>query len=113
MEEARLGGLGTLWAGGDQYRLGSSYGPYGATTQYFSGDLDEVAVYSRTLSAAEITDHYLRGALRLSFQVRSCDDATVRHRSLRRPWRSCHHDVLGVEQPGPGPALGHADRRAE
>jgi uncharacterized repeat protein (TIGR01451 family) len=74
-EEARLTGLGTLWVGGDQYRLGSSYGPYGATTQYFSGDLDEVAVYSRTLSAAEITDHYLRGALRLSFQVRSCDDA--------------------------------------
>ena len=75
VEQARLGGLGTLWAGGNQYRLGSSYGPYGSVTQYFTGDLDEVAVYSRTLSAAEITDHYLRGALRLSFQARSCADA--------------------------------------
>ncbi len=72
-EEGRLGNLGALWSGGDQYRLGSAYGVSGTT--YFSGDLDEVAVYSRTLSAAEVNDHYLRGALRLSFQVRSCDDA--------------------------------------
>jgi len=73
VEEARLSGIGTLWTGGDQYRFGSAYGVSG--TLYFSGDLDEVAVYSRTLSAAEIADHYLRGVLRLSFQVRSCDDA--------------------------------------
>ena len=72
VEERRLGGLGSLWAGGDQYRLGSAYGVSGTT--YLSGDLDEVAVYSRTLSAAEIADHYLRGVLRLNFQVRSCDD---------------------------------------
>ena len=72
--EDKLNGIGTLWQGGDWYRLGSTYGPTG-TSQYFSGRLDEVAVYSRTLSSGEINDHYLRGALRLSFQVRSCDDA--------------------------------------
>ncbi|MBN1888707.1 MAG: DUF11 domain-containing protein [Thermoflexales bacterium] len=72
-QEARRDGIGPLWAGGDQYRLGSAYGPAGST-RYFSGELDEVAVYSRTLSASEVSDHYLRGALRLGFQVRSCDD---------------------------------------
>ncbi len=70
---AQMPDLGTLWTGGEWYRLGSSYGPTG-TTQYFSGRLDEVAVYSRTLSSGEVRDHYLRGALRLGFQVRSCDD---------------------------------------
>ena len=71
VEEARLNGIGQLWAGGDQYRLGSAYG---SSATYFTGVLDEAAVYSRTLSAGEALDHYLRGALRLSFQARSCDD---------------------------------------
>jgi uncharacterized repeat protein (TIGR01451 family) len=77
--EARVGGLSGLWTGGDRYHLGSSFGmtltaPYGPA--YFSGALDEVAVYSRTLSSAEVTDHYLRGALRLGLQARACDDPT-------------------------------------
>ncbi len=72
--QATLNGIGPVWSGGDQYRLGSSYGPTG-TARYFSGLLDEVAIYTRTLSAGEVLDHYLRGALRLSFEVRSCDDA--------------------------------------
>ena len=73
-QEGVLDGVGALWAGGDWYRLGSTYGPTG-TARYYSGRLDEVAVYSRTLSSGEVLDHYLRGALRLSFSVRSCDDA--------------------------------------
>ncbi len=80
---AKLDGIDTIWTGGDAYRLGSSYQvtrtEMGAvitdTTSYFSGRIDEVAVYSRTLSVGEALDHYLRGALRLSLQVRSCDDA--------------------------------------
>ncbi|MBN2004014.1 MAG: DUF11 domain-containing protein [Anaerolineae bacterium] len=72
--EGRRGGLGMLWTGGDHYRLGAAYGPTGTTT-YFSGDLDEVAIYSRTLSSSEVVDHYLRGALRLGIQVRSCADS--------------------------------------
>ncbi|RLC77518.1 MAG: hypothetical protein DRJ03_26720, partial [Chloroflexi bacterium] len=73
VQEAQLDGLGSLWTSGDWFRLGSTYGPTG-TARYFSGRLDEVAVYSRTLSAGEVLDHYLRGALRLSFEVRSCDN---------------------------------------
>ncbi|HNT75904.1 MAG TPA: Ig-like domain-containing protein [Anaerolineae bacterium] len=65
--------LGALWAGGDHYRLAAAYGPT-TTMTYFSGILDEVAVYSRTLSPEEVRDHYLRGALDMGFQVRACDD---------------------------------------
>ncbi len=83
VQVAKLDGIDTIWTGGDAYRLGSSYQvtrtEMGAvitdTTSYFSGRIDEVAVYSRTLSVGEALDHYLRGALRLSLQVRSCDDA--------------------------------------
>ncbi len=96
VEQPRLGGLGTLWAGGNQYRLGSSYGPYGATTQYFSGDLDEVAVYSRTLSTAEITDHYLRGALRLSFQARSCANADCSDGTWSGSYSELNNPSLGL-----------------
>lgn len=39
------------------------------------GTLDEVALYNRALLAQEIQDRYLRGALRLNLQVRSCDDS--------------------------------------
>ncbi len=74
VREARLSGMGTLWAGGGWYRLGSAYGPI-TPTAYFTGRMDEIAIYSRTLSSGEVLDHYLRGALRLSFEVRSCDDS--------------------------------------
>ncbi|MBU1178132.1 hypothetical protein KJ903_02840 [Patescibacteria group bacterium] len=41
---------------------------------YFKGNIDEVAVYHDALSPVTILDQYLRGALQLKFQVRSCDD---------------------------------------
>ena len=41
------------------------------TTNFWSGRIDEVAIYNRALSATEIADHYKRGALRLKCQVRS------------------------------------------
>ncbi len=40
--------------------------------RYFSGALDEVVVWNRALSSAEVVDVYTRGALRLRFQVRAC-----------------------------------------
>lgn len=40
----------------------------------WDGQLDEVAIWGRQLSAAEVEDLYLRGALRLHHQVRTCDD---------------------------------------
>lgn len=38
------------------------------------GVQDELAMWNRPLSAAEIESLYLRGALRIRFRVRSCDD---------------------------------------
>jgi uncharacterized repeat protein (TIGR01451 family) len=72
LREGQLSGIGTLWAGGDEYRLASSYGISG--TSFYQGRIDEVAIYTRTLSSGEIRDHYLRGGLRVSYEVRSCDD---------------------------------------
>ena len=71
VEEAVVHRLGTLWSGGDQYVLGAGYG-LSETAQYYSGRIDEVAVYTRTLASSEVLAHYLRGALRADFEVRSC-----------------------------------------
>ncbi len=48
----------------------------GAANTYFSGSLDEVAIWSRALSDTEILQLYQRGASRLKYQVRSCSDST-------------------------------------
>lgn len=42
----------------------------------FNGDIDEVAVWSRALSAAEVLQLYRRGINRIKFQVRSCTSNT-------------------------------------
>lgn len=42
----------------------------------FLGKIDEVAVFSRSLSGTEISNIYKRGATCLKYQVRSCDDAS-------------------------------------
>ncbi|RJQ55793.1 MAG: LamG domain-containing protein, partial [Nitrospiraceae bacterium] len=41
----------------------------------FDGYIDEVAIYNRALTAQEIIDSYVRGAVRLKYQARSCDDS--------------------------------------
>jgi uncharacterized repeat protein (TIGR01451 family) len=130
--EAQMSGLGSLWAGGDHYRLGSPYVTTSITeclsgtvqipctvtdtTATFDGRLDEVAVYSRTLSAAEVTDHYLRGALHVAFQVRLCEepDCTGRFRDWRGPYSEASNASLGL--PGvtlpPLPETRYAQYRA-
>lgn len=45
-------------------------------TGYFQGGLDELAVFSREITADEISKIYKRGLYRLDMQVRGCDDAT-------------------------------------
>jgi Concanavalin A-like lectin/glucanases superfamily len=51
---------------------GNNYiGCLDGTTNYWTGKMDEVAIYSRSLSGTEILDHYKRGAVRLKYQVRS------------------------------------------
>ncbi|MGB0452521.1 MAG: LamG domain-containing protein [Bacteriovoracaceae bacterium] len=43
--------------------------------EYFPGLIDEMAIWSRSLTSYEIRQLYRRGANRISYQVRSCDDA--------------------------------------
>jgi hypothetical protein len=43
---------------------------------YFLGRIDEVAVYNRALSAAEVKQLWRRGGNRLKFQVRACTSMT-------------------------------------
>jgi uncharacterized repeat protein (TIGR01451 family) len=52
-----------LWIGG---RQGGS--------QFFAGSIDEVAIFDRALTEEEVLNHYLRGALKVEFEVKSCDD---------------------------------------
>jgi len=47
----------------------------GNRTNKWLGDIDELAVYGRVLSAQEILEHYQRGVLRILFQARSCNDS--------------------------------------
>jgi len=50
-----------------------SNGADGSTLlQPFVGNIDEVAIWNRSLSQAEITNLYKRGAMRLNLSVRSC-----------------------------------------
>ncbi|MFH1642595.1 MAG: LamG domain-containing protein, partial [Nanoarchaeota archaeon] len=43
-------------------------------SSYFNGTIDEVAIWNRSLSAAEIQNIYKRGALRLNLSARTCND---------------------------------------
>ncbi|MEI7620398.1 MAG: LamG-like jellyroll fold domain-containing protein [Candidatus Falkowbacteria bacterium] len=44
--------------------------------KFFNGRIDEVAIYNRALSSAEILDRYNRGTKRLKLKVRACPDQT-------------------------------------
>ncbi|MBT4397170.1 DUF2341 domain-containing protein, partial [archaeon] len=57
--------------------IGKALDPSGSAcggTNFFNGTIDEVAIWNRTLSEEEILNIYKRGALRLNFSARSCDD---------------------------------------
>jgi hypothetical protein len=43
-----------------------------SASRYFPGEIDEVALWSRALSASEVLELYRRGANRLKHQIRSC-----------------------------------------
>jgi hypothetical protein len=45
-------------------------------TYYCNGSIDEVAIWSRALSAAEVLELYRRGANRVKYQARSCVDGS-------------------------------------
>lgn len=46
----------------------------GGSHVYYQGSLDEVSFWGDVMTAQEVYDQYRRGANRLTFQVRSCDD---------------------------------------
>jgi uncharacterized repeat protein (TIGR01451 family) len=68
-EEGSAIAIGNLVVGRDRWVLGSNSGN---SIGYFSGYMDEVAVFNHALPVSAIQDHYLRGALQAKFQVRSC-----------------------------------------
>jgi hypothetical protein len=50
--------------------------PNGPSSNYFAGQIDEVAIWSKVLNATEVLELYRRGANRVRYQVRSCPDST-------------------------------------
>jgi len=70
------GGVGNLLENGDATCFGafSSLGSCG--TPFFTGSLDEMAIWNRVLSATEIQQVYQRGASRIKYRVKSCSDST-------------------------------------
>jgi hypothetical protein len=44
--------------------------------KYYTGFMDDLAIYNRSLSADEITAHYVRGALNFNISFKSCNDAS-------------------------------------
>ena len=58
---------------------------YSTASYPFGGRLDEVAVYNTYMSAGDAEAHYRRGANRLQFQARSCNDALCAGESWEGP----------------------------
>ncbi|XLQ20559.1 MAG: DUF2341 domain-containing protein [Candidatus Moraniibacteriota bacterium] len=60
-------------------------GGSGGGGEQIDGRMDEAAVWNRALSTTEISNLYRRGANRLKFQVRSCDDVACSGESFIGP----------------------------
>lgn len=65
-----MGPLAYVATDDDDLHIGS----FGFANQLMNGAIDEVAIWNRPLEDAEIAAIYRRGALRLSIQVRTCDE---------------------------------------
>lgn len=63
---------------------------------YFNGLIDELAIFDRELSATEVEDHYRRGALRLTFDVRSCDDLACAGETFAGGYSEASNTSLGL-----------------
>jgi trimeric autotransporter adhesin len=82
VDGAQVGG-GTAFSSTIAYNASDiTLGSYRTTGPLpFTGSLDEVGVWNRALSAAEILELYRRGANRVKFQVRSCSAANCSDQS--------------------------------
>ena len=54
----------------------ANIGSHNTSSGYFNGSIDEVAVWNKVLNATEVKQLYQRGASRIKFQARSCNDST-------------------------------------
>ena len=54
--------------------IGSGWSGNSQNNYLFDGIIDEVAIYNRSLSQAEIIDRYTRGILDLNISAKTCDD---------------------------------------
>jgi hypothetical protein len=75
---------GGNWSGG-----AISIGSQAGAGNSFTGSIDEVAIWSRSLSASEVLELYRRGANRIEYQVRSCSAS------------DCSDDAIGTNWKGP------------
>lgn len=75
-----------ITASASDLRIGGN--PDHSSPGYWQGVIDEVAIYSRGLGATEVSDLYKRGALRLRFQIRSCDDSSCTGEDFVGPFGS-------------------------
>lgn len=57
----------------------------GAPPAWYTGSMDEAALFNRQLSTAEIKAAYERGAFRLRAQVRTCDDSLCNGETVKGP----------------------------
>ena len=75
---------GTFYASpSDSYRI--SFGARNASataSDFFQGNLDEIAIWDRSLHASEILELYRRGANRIKYQVKSCIDINCNCKSF-------------------------------
>ncbi|VVB74476.1 Concanavalin A-like lectin/glucanases superfamily protein [Candidatus Tiddalikarchaeum anstoanum] len=67
-------------------------GSWDGVSRFYKGYIDEVAVYSRTLSSNELIKQYLRGALHLNIAVRACDSSSC----LGVPWSSTFENNINT-----------------
>lgn len=59
-------------AAADLFAIGMEYDGGPVPSDFWVGDVDEVAIWSRMLTTAEIEDLYLRGATKITLDVTSC-----------------------------------------
>ncbi|MCK5882449.1 MAG: LamG domain-containing protein, partial [Bacteriovoracaceae bacterium] len=63
---------GNLYSTTNPFTIGS----YNNTNEHLDGSVDEVAVWNRVLTEAELQQLYRRGANRIKYQVKSCVDSS-------------------------------------
>ncbi|MCB9798234.1 LamG domain-containing protein [Candidatus Nomurabacteria bacterium] len=91
--------------------IATGYG--GHVLNYFSGTLDEVAIFSDQVTAAEAWSMYKRGANRLKYQVRSCDDSACSGESFIGPdgtGSTYYSELTSAENGLPSKTLSNVDQ---